>query len=238
MASADREPQLTAKLIAAAEAMGVLVVARMIGTNRLDPATVTTPEDLFAVLQKLGRTPDDAFELHIERVPQKLKSIDACASGGDPESAVALLHTLIEAEVNTATRMILRIRGFSHSAISDALRGMDLKSKLNVTLPLMGVDPGPRIRQLASESQAIRNASIHFKAHPDVWTDAQTQEGDHDQLRKKAADFMRRNAIEDIKLALESFVDVCLSGCPEVRQALELCRRFRPNPSSSGREQA
>lgn len=168
--SANQSPPylVDEQIIVAVVNIAALAIARLIGMKKLDPSKITSRKKLLPILEKLGRTHDDAFEIHIERVSQKLISIRTCSRDGDAESAVILLYTLIEGEVNTAIRILLRIRGFSHSAISDALRGTDIKSKLQVVLPLLGVDPGARIRQLALESQGMRNASIHYKAQPDV----------------------------------------------------------------------
>lgn len=126
--------------------------------------------------------------------------------------------------------MSLRIRGLSHSSISDALRGVDLKSKLDVILPLLGISTQACVRQLALESQGVRSASVHFKAHPEVWTDNDTRKGDHDTVRTKAKEFLNRNSVDDIERLLASFVYRCLSQCPEFREACELLRRFRPKP--------
>lgn len=211
---------------AAAQGIAVLVIARMIGTKQLDPSTITSKRKFILVLDKLGRTNDYAFDIHMERVPQKINSIRACLQNDDAESAIVLLHTLIESEVNTAIRILLRVRGYTHPSITDALRGADLKLKLDLVLPLLGAESSARIRQLALESQGIRNASVHFKAQPDVVTDLDTREGDHTAIKAKAIDFFRCNSITRIEREIAPFVDIIIAKCPEVKKAHELFQRF------------
>ena len=206
--------------------LSILAVARMIGSNRLDPASITNYEQLSSVLSKLGTTNDDAFEIHIERASIRIKSIRNCVEAGDEESAVVLLFTLIEGEINTVVQMLLRIRGFSHSVVSSTLRGTDLKTKLDVLLPLLGVDPGPRVRQLAFEAQSIRNAEVHYKARPAVLTHAGDQESDQASIKKKAVAFMARNRVDSFAVELQGFVDYCVNQCDEVQTAYELLHRF------------
>lgn len=207
--------------------IGVLTVARLIGTKKLDPELIKDEKTLFRLLQKLGKSSETAFEVHTDRVPGKINGIKACIECDEHESAVVLLFTLIEGEVNTALQILLRIRGFSNSAISGVLRGADLSSKLNVLLPLLGVDPGARIRQLASESQSIRNACVHYKAKPAIWWDSEASEGDDETIKKKALEFIGRNPLKEIQLALISFVDLCVAQCPEYRTAHELLHKFK-----------
>lgn len=214
------------KTFSAARNLVALVFARLIGTNQINPSKVRSKKKFRNLINQLGRTDDYAFEIQIDHVAQKINSIHICLESGDPQSAVVLLHTLIESEVNTVVRLVLRIRGFSHSAITEAIGGVDLKSKLDVLLPLLGVPPSARIRQLALESQRIRNAVVHFKANPILATDAGERSGDHDVTMEKATEFFRRNTIAAIRKELEPFVNVCASQCPELQAAHALLQRF------------
>ena len=206
--------------------LAALVVARLIGTKQIDPAKIRSKKKFLALIDRLGRTDEYAFEFHIDHLAQRLNTIRLSLENGDPQSAVVLLHTLIESEVNTVLRLYLRVRGFSNSAITTAIGGIDLKSKLDVMLPVLGVQPSARIHQLASESHRIRNAIVHFKATPTLVTDEDTHDGDHDASELKAKEFFRRNTISSISKELEPFVDVCASRCPELIAAHALLERF------------
>jgi hypothetical protein len=210
------------------KSMAALIIARMIWTKKIDPSKIKSKKKLLSIIGQLGRTGENAFEVHTARVPDKIATIRGCLNGSDPESAVILLYTLIEGEVNSVIRILLRIHGYSHAAISNAIRGTDFKSKLDVILPLMGVDISPRIRQIALESQAIRNASVHFKAQPDFWSDSGKCEGDHDTILNKATEFIERNSIDRIEIVLAPFANTCISQCKEVQQAYALLHRFIP----------
>jgi hypothetical protein len=216
----------------------VLTIARMIRAKKIDPSKLKSNKKLVSIVDQLGRTNDNAFEIHTNRIPEKIATIRACVDGSDPESAVILLYTLIEGEVNTVIRILLRIHGYSHSAITNAIRGIDFKSKLDIVLPLMGVDLSPRIRQLALESQAIRNASVHFKALPTSWSDSGNREGDYDTILDKAMEFLGRNSIDSIEIVLAPFVDACISQCQEVQLAFDLLHRFKTNtPKTSSNKE-
>lgn len=214
------------KTVSIARSLAALIIARMISTGELDPSRIRSRRKLLAVLDKLGRTSDSAFEIHVEHLPKRINSIRLAMEADDPQSAVVLLHTLVEGEINTAVRLLLRIRGFSHSAITEAIGGTDLKSKLDVLLPLLGAQPSARIRQLAFESQGVRNAIVHFKAKPMLAYDSVTHEGDHAVSVAKAAEFLGRNPIESISKELEPFVEVCAAKCPEFQRAHKLLERY------------
>ncbi|MCE1239097.1 MAG: hypothetical protein LWW83_04115 [Azonexaceae bacterium] len=215
------------KTLSAFRNLAALVIARLIGTKQINPSKVRSKKKFRELINQLGRTDDWAFEIHIDHVAQKINSIHICTENGDSQSAVVLLHTLIEREVNTVVRLFLRIRGFSHTAITESIGGVDLKSKLDVLLPLIGVQPSARIRQLAFESQRIRNALVHFKANPIIATDLGERKGDHDVTQEKATEFFRRNTISAIRKELEPFVDICASQCPELQAAHTLIERFK-----------
>ena len=224
-------PKITGRHLELAMRVAVPAVARMIATRRLDPSTIASGEDLLPFLDKLGRTDEDALEVHIARTPKKLKSIKACIQRKDSESAVVLLFTLIEGEVNSTLQILLRIRGYSRAAIDESLRGTTLKSKFDLLLPLLGVSPPSRIRQLAMEAQTTRNAAVHYKANPSVFTDLGGKNGDHDSISKKADAFLARHSIDQIENDIGGFVESCVSQCSFLQQANKLLSTVWPVPS-------
>jgi hypothetical protein len=122
--------------------------------------------------------------------------------------------------------VLLRVRGFTNGEITDAIKGVDLKSKLDVLLPLLDVRPSLNVRQLRAASQSIRNSIVHFKATPSISTNEGDSYGDHEQLMQKAEDFFRSHPIKNIRSDLASFVDICASQCPEIQAAYRLLERF------------
>lgn len=225
-------PRLLPPAVASEIVLGVVnsaafTLARMIACKKLDPTSIGNVEDLATLIKKLGRTKDDAFEIHLDRLPTKISIIRACLAQEDYESAVLLLFTAIEGEVNTALRMLLRIRGFSHGTISDVIRGTDFKAKLDVLLPLLGAKVPPRLRQFSRQSQTIRNLVVHFRANPARWSDEATSDGDYDSNQQQAKDFFKNNPLSRLGRDLSRFVDECVSSLPEVQDAIELLHRFR-----------
>ncbi len=203
-----------------------LTLARMIGNKEIDPSKIKSKKKFHQLIDQLGRAEDTAFEIHINHMPGRINSIRITLESGDPQSAIVLLHTLIESEVNTVVRLFLRVRGFSNSAITTAIAGMDLKSKLDVLLPVLGIQVSARIRQLTSESQRIRNSIVHFKATPTLTSDLVDVAGDHEISELKASEFFSRNTVVAIEKELGRFVDDCGSQCPEIRAAHALLDRY------------
>lgn len=226
--SADQLPteEIDAEFLGRARAMAVLVIARLIGAGKIIPSRIRSKKKFRELTNQLGRSSDYAFEIHIDYTEERINSIKICLESGDPQSAILLLHTLIESETNTAVRILLRISGYSNSEITDAIKGIDLKSKLDVLLPLLGVQPSREIRQLRSESQNIRNSIVHFKATPIISTDDEEQIGDHDIIFDKANNFFRSHSIESIQSELSRFLNVCVSQSPELKAAHALLQRF------------
>lgn len=211
--------------------IGALVLARLIVADQLDPSSIASREELTDVIRTLGTSEELAFEVHIERVPEKLKSIEACRENGDAESAVVLIFTLVEGEVNTALQILLRVNGFSRAKVTDALKGVDLMTKLDVLLPLLGVDPGGAIRQLVAETKAVRHATVHYKARPDIWRDSGDVDGDHHSIRAKAGELLRAYGSDRLREVIDPFVAACVSQCRPVQEAVALLHRFRHHPS-------
>lgn len=209
-----------------AKGMAALVIARLIGTGAIIPNEIRSKKRFSELISKLGRNSDYAFEIHIDHTEERIKSIQLCLENVDPQSAILLLHTLIEGEINTAVRVLLRIRGYTNQKITETIQGVDLKSKLEVLLPLLGVQPSPLVCQIRSETQNIRNRIVHFKAIPTIATDDGENNGDHDVTLEKAKNFFRSHSIESIKKDLTKFVDVCVSQAPEIQAAYALLQRF------------
>lgn len=226
MKAASQSIEVGEKMISAARSVAALVIARLIFTQQLNPSKLRSKKQFRELIGRIGRGDDSAFEIHVDHVAPRVDSIQHCLERDDPQSAIVLLHTLIESEANTAVRILLRVRGFSHSLITEAIGGTDLKTKLDILLPLLGVQLSQRFRQLAFESQRVRNAIVHFKGKPTLLTDAGNQRGDHDMTVEKANEFFARNCISAIRKELEPFVDECAAQCSELQAAHKLFNRF------------
>ncbi len=205
--------------------MVAFAIAKMIGTKQLDPAMIRTKEEMRQVINNLGRTDHCAFEMYINRTDSKIKSIRACIEHNDTESAIVLLSTLVENEINSLIRIMLILRGFTHNTITDAIKGTDLKTKIEVMLPLVGLAVPDRIRQITYESQRLRNDVVHFKARPERSTDIGVQKGD-ESIRKKTNEFFERNPVAEIEKVIAPFVDNSVSLCEELQQAYFLIENY------------
>jgi hypothetical protein len=108
------------------------------------------------------------FEIHVISERSRLESAKLCLKSGDPESALVIVSSFIESEINTLIRLALRLRNFSHSAISDSLKETDLRTKMSVIIPLLQIKMSERQKQIAIEQNKVRNIILHFKAIPDI----------------------------------------------------------------------
>ncbi|HLQ26081.1 MAG TPA: hypothetical protein VK138_09400 [Acidiferrobacterales bacterium] len=202
--------------------IATLALAKKIYAKEINPSEITSVEQLSAIVQKLGRTHEDAFEIHIERVSDDVKLIRYCIDQAEHSSAIVLLFTLLESQINSVIRILLRIRSYSHGAISDALKGTDFSTKLNVLLPLLGAAPLPRMRQIALQCKTVRNMIVHNKATPDVYADAGDRPGDYETIRERTRKFFEVHSLDQIERDIQTFVDSSVSSNEEVKQAWSL----------------
>lgn len=160
--------------------------------------------------------------MHIDRLPKKLALVRECLRMEEYESAVVLLFTAVEAEVNLIVRIGLRVKGFSNAQATESIQGIDFKSKINVLLPLLGVDISPRLKQIARQSQIIRNLEVHFKANPIVIYGDVSNDGDHHRIKADAQRFFATNSIDRLERDLLVFSDEAIFSIPSVQQAIVL----------------
>lgn len=204
----------------------VVPLARMIYAGRINPATVTK-EEYCSALVGLGRSNDEAFELMVTRVEKEMQLIKHCIEQGEAKSGVVLLFTLIESEVNGLIRSLLRIRGVTPQAITDALKGTDFVTKLDVLLPLLDVTVPDRLRNAALQCRSVRNLVAHNKASPALLTDAGEKPSDANVARDRAVCFFEKNPPDRLRKDIESFSEFGLSGDTSVTWARHLFERFQ-----------
>ena len=202
------------------------LVARWINTGSIDLNKVQSKEDFAELVSRMGRTTDDAFEIHVDRISDRISVVKRCLDDGFLESAILVLFTAIEGEVNSALRIMLRIRNFPHGVIDAAIGGIDLKTKLDLIFPLLGIKSDERFKQFTRQSQIVRNLEVHFRAVPEQWADSGNVKGSCDSIREKASEFFMSNPIERVEQDISNFVDDCVNEMPEVKKAIELMSRY------------
>lgn len=203
----------------------MLPLARMICSGQINPEAITR-DSFFDALRKLGQSHDDAFEILVTRVEEDMRLIAHCVSEGEAKSGVVLLFTLIEGEVNALVRTLLRIRGFTAGAITDALRGTDFDTKLDVLLPLLEVTVPDRLRNAALQCKAVRNLVVHNKASPALMSDMGTKPSDVEAASERAERFFAENPIERLRSDLTAFVDTGIAEDESFQWGQHLFERF------------
>lgn len=203
----------------------ILPLARMIYSGQLNPEKISR-DRFFEVLGGLGKSHDDAFEFLVTRADEEMRLVAHCLSEAQAKSAVVLLFTLIEGEVNTLIRTLLRIRGLSSGTITDALRGTDFDTKLDVLLPLLEVTVPERLRNAALQCKAVRNLVVHNKAAPALMSDAGNRQSDWEAARDRADKFFAENPIERLAQDITSFVDSGLAEDASIQWGQHLFERF------------
>lgn len=202
-----------------------LPLARMIQSGRLDPETVTR-EEFFDALSELGTSHENAFEIHVCRVPEEMSLVDHCVAKGEAKSGIVLLFTLLEGEVNTLIRMHLSIRGFSHNSITDALRGTDFDTKMDVLLPLLEVKVSERVRNVAHQCKIIRNLVVHNKATPNLDSLTGKKLSDGQIAADRASQFFAENPLQRIERDLQDFVDAGIAESVAVQWSRHLFEKY------------
>ena len=203
----------------------MLPLARMIHSGRIDPETVSRDE-FFAALQELGQSHENAFELHVTRVEEEMRLVSYCIAEGEAKSGLVLFFTLLEGEINTLLRIHLRIRGFTPNAITDALRGTDFDTKLDVLLPLLEVSVPERMRNASLQCKAIRNLVVHNKATPTLMADIGNKPSDAKVAGERADRFFAENPVERLQLDLQDFVDAGIYDSSAVEWGRHLFAKY------------
>jgi hypothetical protein len=160
--------------------------------------------------------------MHIISEQPRLNSAKLCIESGDLESALIIVSSFIESEINTIIRIALRLRDFSHGTIGESLKGTDLRTKICVILPLLQIKISERQKQIAFEQNSVRNIILHYKATPDMFHDNGASKGDFDKVRNKAEEFFERHPVDSIEKYFSLFVDSAIIEQPHFLYAFQL----------------
>ncbi|WP_349741504.1 hypothetical protein [Roseateles cavernae] len=202
-----------------------LPLARMIYLGEVDPETVAR-DVVASKLHALGHTHEDAFEIHLTHVEEDMRLVSHCISENNPKSGIVLLFTLIEAEINSLIRILMRIRDFSASVITDTLKGTGFDTKINVVLPLLNANIPDRLRNAAIQCRSIRNVVVHNKATPALMADSGRKDSDSEIANQKSAAFFAENPIERLQADLKDFVDASISEDPAMQWSAYLFDKY------------
>lgn len=203
----------------------VFPLARMIHSGQIDPETVTRDE-LVSALLALGQSDEEPFEFHVRRVAEEMRLIAHCVSEGEAKSGLVLLFTLLEGEINTLVRIHLRIRGYNKGAITAALRGTDIDTKLDVLLPLLEVAVPERLRNVVHQCKAIRNLVVHNKAAPNTMTDDGVKDSDSDVASDRAERFFLDNPIPRLQDDIDKFFDEGVEASEAIQWSRHLFTKY------------
>jgi len=210
-----------------------LPVARMVYLGEIDPESVSRDE-LATKLKALGNTFEDAFELHITNVEEEMQLVAHCISQEQQKSGVVLLFTLFEAEVNSLLRILMSIRDFPASAITDALKGTSFDTKLDVLLPLLEVEVPDRFRNAALQCKSIRNAIVHNKATPALMSELANRDSDSELSNGRSLIFFSENPIDRLKTDLKSFFDLSLHEDTAMHWSYHLFEKYFKSQEDAG----
>lgn len=127
----------------------VLPLARKLYLERLTARQVKSRKRFYELVDDLGKGNDAPFEVHLDRITEDAKIIGDCIAGDAYSSAIVLLFTLFETQLNATIRIALRIYGYSNSEITGALQGTDFMTKVDVLAPLLGAHMSQKLRDIA-----------------------------------------------------------------------------------------
>lgn len=208
-----------------AKGLATIYLARKIYLKEVNPAKLTSATRLREVFQTIGKDAYSAVEIHVTRVPNFFSAIRQCVSIEEYESAVVLLFTCVEGEVNVMCQILLRIRGYSRNEISETIQGTDFKTKLHVLLPLLGIEVSPRVKQYSRAAQIIRNQVVHFKGTPSSHHDSADEVGDFEKIKKMAKQFFSQNPLQRLEADTSELAE-SVSMSPEIQRAARILHKF------------
>jgi len=206
--------------------VGVMHLARKFSAKELKVSDIRTRRQFIDVLKGIGADESSAIEFHLERVPPIFSAIRKCLEVDSPDSAIVLLFTCIEGEINMALRILMRLKGFSSKEVDSAIQGVDFRTKIDVLLPLLHVEVPDRIKQFSNESKIVRNKIVHFKAMPSVAHGTKDERGDFYVTRDAALKFFLRNPVDRLEEDIMNFVDDAVARVPEVQAAIKIVNKF------------
>jgi hypothetical protein len=222
ISSLPQEPIDEAELTLKIRATFSLSMVRMHNAGEIDLYQIKTLDLLHAVIEQIGVDDNNPIEMHISSKPSRLESARLCLESGDSESALIVVSSFIESEINTAIRIALRLQNFSHGTISDSIKGTDLRTKINVILPSLQVRMSERQRQIALNQNSVRNSILHFKAVPLLEHDKGSSESDYHKVKNQSEDFFERHPLDIIEDCFLSLVDCVVNKQPHFKYAFEL----------------
>lgn len=201
-----------------------LLLVRMHNAGDLNLYEIRTADQLDSVIDCLGVDESNAFEVLVMEQERKLQSAHMCLSGDDPdpESALIICSSFIETEINSTIRQVMRLRNFSHGSITDAMKGTDLRTKIDVLLPLLDVQLTERQRQIVLEQNKVRNQILHYKGIPERHCRDEIQEGDFHIVRKESNKFFSSHPIDMISKCFLDFMSTSVFSQQHVVKALQL----------------
>jgi hypothetical protein len=203
-----------------------LSMVRMHNAREIDIYQIVNSDHLRAAIDQIGIDDKNSIEIHMSSGSSKLESARLCLESGDLESALIVVSSFIESEINMVIRIALRLQNFSHGTISASLKGTDLKTKINVILPLLQVKMSERQRQIALNQNSVRNNILHFKAVPMLDHVNGQSESDYDKVKNQAKAFFDEHPLDIIDHCFLSFVDCIVNEQPHFQHAFELFERF------------
>lgn len=204
----------------------VLPIAKRIAAGTLVANEVQTVEEYTVLIESLGKSADDPFEMYMDRTAEQIEMVKLCLKNKAPESAAVLLFTLIEAEINQAIRFVMGVRGYDHNAISEALKDMNVKTKLSIILPLLDVTVEDRLKFTLLELTSLRNSIIHCKSLPMMDYDAGSKGDDYSINKSKAEKLFERTNLSTIANDLDNLHLAAVKACPSIEEAIGLVERF------------
>ena len=212
----------------------VLAIAQRIFSGLLCTEDIQTIENYKDLIESIGKTLDDPFEIYMDNVAEQMDIVRLCLGNNASRAATILLFALMESEINQAIRLVMRIRGFRHNRITETLKDLNVKTKLYVILPLLDVIIEDELESVILELVALRNSSTHCKANPCLESDAESKDDDYSVSAVRSDNFFRRTDLAVLATRLDRLHLAAVGACPAIYEAMELVERFKDRMRRAG----
>lgn len=210
------------ELISTLKAITAVNIARKCNSGDVDIYKDYTNQEIQDLISTMGVSETDPIDVHIDKIDEKINSIRHCLESKDMYSALILCSVFIESQINETIRACMRVRNFSHGCITDTIKGVNLKVKINTLMPLLEIDISERQRQIALEQIAIRNEAIHGKGVPELWHDNGSRVSSESIVKGKIKEYFEEYTFEEIIYEFRHFFDSSIIKQPHVQRAYDL----------------
>ena len=167
-------------------------------------------------------------ELHPDTIAIYLEPIKSLTKKKHYLSAAILTSVALEEQINGLMRVGCSAKGYEHKSITKYIKETALKTKIELILPLLGINVHEAHKNTIYQFLPLRNSAIHGKAIPSFHSKEETLDS-AEENEEKAKQLILQYPITKIQRYIEES-EKALTNIPELLLAHEiLTKRLSEN---------